>query len=295
MATASTSVRLDVRKTYKLYIGGDFSRSESGRSYAATDAGGTVLARVAEGSRKDLRDAVRIAGNAQSGWAGRTGYNRAQILYRIAEMVEDRVDVFTNQLKAGGLTRKQARREVTKSIERLVWYAGWGDKFAQVMGNLNPVSGPFFNISAPEPSGIVGTIAPETPALLGLVSRLAPAMIIGNTAVVLASQRWPLPAITFGEALATADVPGGVVNILTGPKEALIPVLAAHMDVNVIDAFGHTHDDAAMIETNASHSVTRVVPPSREGFPWGDDRVARSPYMIADFTEIKTVWHPKGT
>ena len=295
MATASKPARLDVRKTYKLYVGGDFPRSESGRSYPATDHKGTVLARVAQGSRKDLRDAVRIARKAQPGWASRTGYNRAQILYRIAEMVEDRADVFSTHLKAGGLTANQAKREVNQSIERLVWYAGWGDKFAQVMGNLNPVSGPFFNISAPEPSGVVGTIAPESPALLGLVSRLAPAIIIGNTSVLLASERWPLPAITFAEALATADVPGGVVNILTGPKRSLIPVLAAHMDINVIDAFGHTHEDAAEIETKASDSVTRVVRPCREGFPWDDDGVARSPYMIAEFAEIKTVWHPKGT
>jgi len=293
MATSSSS-RLDVRKTYKLFIGGAFPRSESGRTYPATDNDGNVLARMAEGSRKDLRDAMKAARSAQSGWAARTGYNRAQILYRAAEMLEDRADTFVAQLGYGGLSKPQARREVEQSIDRLVWYAGWGDKYAQIMGNLNPVAGPFFNISTPEPAGVVGTIAPETPALLGLVSRMAPAIIVGNTMVLVASHRWPMPAVTFSEVLATADLPGGVVNILTGPKANTVPVMAAHMDLNVIDAFGHTQDDMAMIETNAAHSVTRVVRPAADGFAWNDDRVARSPYMIADFTEIKTIWHPKG-
>ena len=287
--------RLDVKKTYKLYIGGAFPRSESGRSYAATDADGTVVARVAAGSRKDLRTAVRTARGAQAAWAGRTGYNRAQIVYRIAEMVEDRADTFVAQVRLGGATRAQATREVTASIDRLVWYAGWGDKFIQVMGNMNPVAGPFFNISTPEPTGVVGLIAPEEPALLGLVSRLAPVIVSGNTTVVLASERWPVPAITLSEALATADVPGGVVNILTGPKASLIPYLASHMDVNAIDAYGHGWDGIGEIETEAANSVTRVIRPP-EGEPdWTDDRVAQSPYMIAQFTEIKTVWHPKGT
>ncbi|HDH03055.1 MAG TPA: aldehyde dehydrogenase family protein [Actinobacteria bacterium] len=285
--------RVDVRKTYKLYVGGAFPRSESGRTYPALDAADNVLANVADGSRKDLRDAVRVARQAQAGWADRTGYNRGQILYRVAEMVEDRADTFVDQIRASGPTRAQARREVERSIDRLVWYAGWGDKFAQIFGNLNPVQGDFFNISFPEPTGVVGIISPEQPPLLGLVSRLAPVIISGNTAVVLASQRWPLTAITFSEALATADVPGGVVNILTGHKDKLVPVLSAHMDVNAIDTWGNGWEGLDLIEVAAADSVTRVVrPPATTD--WSDDRTSQSPYMIADFTELKTVWHPKG-
>ncbi len=287
------SSRVDVRKTYKLFIGGAFPRSESGRSYPVVDSSGTVVARAAAASRKDLRDAMRAARDAQAGWASRTGYNRGQILYRVAEMVEDRADTFVDQLRVGGRSRAQARREVERSVDRLVWYAGWGDKFVQVVGNMNPVQGDFFNISTPEPTGVVGIVAPEEPALLGLVSRVAPVIISGNAAVVLASERLPLPAITFGEALATADVPAGVVNILTGPKDRLIPYLASHRDCNAIDAWGHGWEGLAEIEAAAAESVTRVVrPPGR--VDWNNDRVAQSPYMIADFTEIKTVWHPKG-
>ncbi|MGH8928921.1 MAG: aldehyde dehydrogenase family protein, partial [Acidimicrobiia bacterium] len=197
--------RLDVRKTYKLYINGEFPRSESGRTYPATAVDGTVLARVARASRKDLREAVRAARNSQSKWAERSGYNRGQILYRIAEMMEDRAETFVGQLKESGSTAAGARSEATKAIDRMVWYAGWADKFAQIYGNLNPVAGPFFNISNPEPTGVVGVIAAETPALLGLVSRLAPVMVSGNTAVVIASQSRPMPAITFSEALESSD------------------------------------------------------------------------------------------
>ncbi len=285
--------RVDVRKTYKLYIGGAFPRSESGRSYPALDAAGEVVARVADGSRKDLRDAVRVARGAQIAWAERTGYNRGQILYRIGEMVEDRSDAFVDQIRSAGSTRAQARREVERAVDRLVWYAGWGDKFAQVIGNINPVQGAFFNISTPEPTGVVGIIAPESPSLLGLVSRMAPVIVSGNTSIVLASERWPMPAITFSEALATADVPGGVVNILTGRKEKLVPVLAAHMDINAVDAWGNGWDGLDAIETAAADSVTRVIRPPTN-VDWADDRTSQSPYMIAEFTELKTVWHPKG-
>lgn len=289
------SERLDVRKTYKLYIGGAFPRSESGRSYPALDYKGEVIARVAEGTRKDLRDAVRAARQAQEGWAGRSGYNRGQILYRIAEMVEDRADSFVNQIRRAGPTRAQAKKEVERSIDRLVWYAGWADKYVQIVGNLNPVAGPFFNISTPEPTGVVGVIAPEEPALLGLVSRLAPVVVSGNAVVLLASEKWPIPAITFSEALATADLPGGVINILTGPKAGIVPYLASHMDVNAIDAYGA--DPAMMVEldTAAADNVKRVVRPPAGVIDWVDDRIAQSPYAIAAFTEIKTVWHPKGT
>lgn len=279
--------RLEVKKTYKLYIGGKFPRSESGRSYPALDADGGVLARVAKGSRKDLRDAVRIARGAQASWAGRTGYNRGQILYRIAETLEDRAPTFVEQLMEIGSTKKQATDEVAASIDRMVWYAGWADKFAQIYGNLNPVAGPFFNISTPEPTGVVGVIAPEEPALLGLVSRVAPVLVSGNTVVVLASQKAPMPAITFTEVLDTSDVPGGVVNVLTGHKDELIPWLADHMDINAVDAAGASADQVHRVQEGAVHNVKRVVTAQQS-------HADQSPYLIASFTETKTVWHPKG-
>lgn len=279
--------RLDVRKTYKLYIGGKFPRSESGRSYPALGADGEVLARVAQGSRKDLRDAVRVAREAVSGWAGASSYNRGQVMYRIAETLEDRRGTFVEQLHAGGVTKRAAETEVAASIDRMVWYAGWADKFAQIYGNLNPVAGPFFNISSPEPTGVVGVIVPEEPALLGLVSRLAPVLVPGNTAVVLASEQYPMPAITFTEVLNSSDVPGGVVNVLTGFKDELIPWLADHMDVNAVDAGGATPEQAIRVQQGAVHNVKRVVLPSANG-------AGQSPYRIAAFTETKTVWHPKG-
>ncbi len=277
--------RLDVKKTYKLYIGGKFPRSESGRSYPALDSEGEVLARVASASRKDLRDAVRIARGAVKGWADRDGYNRGQILYRIAETLEDREGSFVEQLTDAGSKPATARKEVSDSVDRLVWYAGWCDKFAQIYGNLNPVSGPFFNISAPEATGVVGIVAPEEPALLGLISRLAPVLVPGNTAVVLASEKTPMPAITFSEVLDSSDVPGGVVNILTGHTGDLIPWMADHMDINAVDAGGATPEQVVRIQEGAVHNVKRVVLP---------DEVGQSPYRIAAFTETKTVWHPKG-
>ena len=279
--------RVSVKKTYKLYVGGKFPRSESGRSYPAMGSNGEVLARVAQGSRKDLRDAVRIARRAQSGWAERTGYNRGQILYRIAETLEDRTEAFVDQLRDTGSTETDARSEVAASIDRMVWYAGWADKFAQIYGNLNPVAGPFFNISSPEATGVVGVIAPEEPSLLGLISRLAPVLVPGNTAIVLASEKSPMAAITFTEVLDTSDVPGGVVNVITGFKDELIPFLADHMDVNAVDAGGATPAQAERVQSGAVHNVKRVVLPSHDG-------PQQSPYRIAAFTETKTVWHPKG-
>jgi acyl-CoA reductase-like NAD-dependent aldehyde dehydrogenase len=278
--------RLDVKKTHKLYINGDFPRSESGRTFPALDDDGNVIARMAEGSRKDLRDAVRAARNAQEKWAARTGYNRGQVLYRIAEMVEDRSEAFADDLRAAGASKRVAAREVESAIDRLVWYAGWCDKFAQVYGNLNPVSGPFFNISAPEPTGVVGVVAPSEPPLLGLVSRLAPVLVPGNTAVVIASDRVPVTAVTFAEALATADVPAGVVNILTGHAQELTPWLASHMDVNGIDLSGCPEDLIAEAEVAAADNVKRVVR--------SETVDSQSPLLIAAFTETKTVWHPKG-
>ena len=278
--------RLDVKKTHKLYIDGEFPRSESGRTFPAVDSSGAVIARMAEGSRKDLRDAVRAARNAQEKWAARSGYNRGQILYRVAEMVEDRTAAFTDDLRAVGASKRAAENEVDAAIDRLVWYAGWCDKFAQVYGNLNPVSGPFFNISSPEPTGVVGIIAPSDPALLGLVSRLAPVLVMGNTAVVVASDTNPVVAVTFAEALATSDVPAGVVNILTGHAEELTPWLASHMDVNAIDLTGAAAGLVEAAEIAAADNVKRVVR--------SDSADAQSPLLIAAFTETKTVWHPKG-
>lgn len=277
--------RLDIRKTYKLYIGGDFPRSESGRSYPALSADGEVVARVAQASRKDLRMAVRHARKAQGAWAGRSGYNRGQILYRVAEMIEDRFETFVGQVQISDPDRRRARRQVEETIDTLVWYAGWPDKFAQIYGNLNPVAGPFFNISVPEPTGVVGIVAPPESALLGLVSRLAAVLVPGNTAVVVASESRPMPAVTLAEVLATSDVPAGVVNILTGGAGELLPWLAEHMDVNAIDAAGATPDQRKLIDEGAVHNVKRVV---------GGDAATRSPYVIAAFTETKTVWHPKG-
>ncbi len=286
--------RLRVRKTYKLYVDGDFPRSESGRTYPAYDHRGEIIARVAAGTRKDLRHAVRCARKAQPGWASRTGYNRGQILYRIAEMVEDRTEAFAEGIRAGGVSASKSRKEVGKAIDRLVWYAGWADKYQQVVGNLNPVSGPFFNISVAEPTGVVGIVAPEESALLGLVSRLAPVIVSGNTVVALASEAWPVPAITLAEAMATADVPPGVVNILTGPRAGMVPYLASHLDVNALDACGVEPGLMVELEQAAAEGIKRVARPPEESIDWHDDRGAQSPYLIAAFTEIKTVWHPKG-
>ncbi|HJU51531.1 MAG TPA: aldehyde dehydrogenase family protein [Acidimicrobiia bacterium] len=287
MANHSRAGRLDVRKTYKLYINGEFPRSESGRSYPARDREGEVLARVARASRKDLREAVRAARTAEEKWAAKSGYNRGQILYRIAELMEDRGAVFAEQLADGGLTPAQTRAELSAAVDRMVWYAGWADKFAQIYGNLNPVAGPFFNISAPEPTGVVGIIAPESPALLGLVSRLAPVMVAGNTAVVISSETQPLPAITFSEVLESSDVPAGVINILTGFAAELAPWLADHMDVNALDMAGASTEVGLRVSQGAVHNVKRLV--GTDGYT-----DLQSPYLIAAFTETKTVWHPKG-
>jgi acyl-CoA reductase-like NAD-dependent aldehyde dehydrogenase len=250
------------------------------------------LSRVSWASRKDLRDAVRAARKAQPGWAERSGYNRGQVLYRIAEMLEDRAGTFVDTLTAGGSSGREARTEVAASIDRLVWYAGWCDKFAQTYGNLNPVAGPFFNLSAPEPVGVVGVVAPEEPALLGLVSRVAPALVPGNSLVLLASESQPLPAVAFTEVLATSDVPGGVVNLLTGPKSELLPVLCSHMDVQAVDLAGADNEMVGSLEELAAENVKRVV--GADGTPdWLSPR-AQQPLLIAALTETKTVWHPKG-
>jgi acyl-CoA reductase-like NAD-dependent aldehyde dehydrogenase len=263
--------RLPVKKTYKLYIAGAFPRSESGRTYLAEGQN------VARASRKDLRDAVRAARTAFPGWAGATAYNRGQVLYRVAEMMEARradLGAFCSGVD-----------EVDRSIDRFVWYAGWADKLAQVLGGTNPVAGPYFNFTIPEPTGVVGILAPDEPGLEGLVSRLAPAIVGGNATVTVASEQHPLAAIEFAEVLATSDVPGGVVNILTGQRAELAPWLAGHMDVNALDVTG-ADGLAPELEKLAAENVKRVVRGTADG---------QSPWEIASFLELKTVWHPIGT
>jgi acyl-CoA reductase-like NAD-dependent aldehyde dehydrogenase len=281
--------RLTVRKTYKLFIGGDFPRSESGRSYPVLDRDEEVAARAARATKKDLRDAVRAARSAVPGWAGTTPYNRGQVLYRVAEMLEGRRGQFVEEVGRGGA--KDPEAEVETAIDRWVWYAGWSDKVHHVLGSVNPVAAPYFNFTIPEPTGVVGIVAPEYPSLLGLVSRLAPAIVSGNTAVVLAGERWPLPAITLAEVLDTADVPGGVVNILTGLTGELVPHLAAHMDVNALDVTGVKEHLRPEIEALCADNVKRIV--RVDGDDWSSDR-AQSPYAVTALMEMKTVWHPMG-
>jgi acyl-CoA reductase-like NAD-dependent aldehyde dehydrogenase len=283
--------RIEVRKTYKLYVGGAFPRSESGRTYEVTDTKGRFLANAALASRKDARDAVVAARKAQPGWAGATAYNRGQVLYRVAEVMEGRRGQFVEDVqRAEGLTVRRAESAVDAAIDRWVWYAGWSDKLAQVLGGTNPVAGPYFNFSIPEPTGVVAAIAPQESSLLGLVSVLAPIVVSGNTCVLLAAEDAPLPAITLSEVLATSDVPGGVVNILTGRVAEVAPWLAAHMDVNAIDLAGV--DDAALrreLEVAAADNVKRVRRPAE--VDWSADPGLD---RVRSFLETKTVWHPIG-
>ena len=296
--SAGRADRIDVRKTYKLYIGGAFPRTESGRAYEVFDARGRLLANACRGTRKDIRDAVRAARKAFPDWAAKTAYNRSQILYRIAELMEGRREQFIAEVMAAeGVGRRRATRLVDAAIDRWVWYAGWADKYSQTLGTVNPVAGSYFNFSVPEPTGVVGVIAPEGSSLLGLVSRLAPAIVSGNAAVVIASQSRPLPAVTLAEVLATSDVPGGVVNLVTGLRRELVTHLAAHMDVNALDAFGLDPAQAATIEELATENVKRLVRPPAGGADtvnWLDPR-SQSPYLIAEYVETKTVWHPIGS
>jgi acyl-CoA reductase-like NAD-dependent aldehyde dehydrogenase len=291
--------RLPVLKTYKLYIGGAFPRTESGRTYLVSDSAGEPLANACRASRKDLREAVRSARGAAGGWAGRTAMNRGQILYRVAELMEGRADQFTADVAAAeGLSVAAARVSVGRTIDRWVWYAGWTDKIAQVLGSSNPVGAPYFNFTIPEPTGVVGVVAPDRSSLLGLVSRVAPVLAGGNVAVVLASEARPLPAITLAEVLATSDVPGGVINVLTGLRSELVPVLAAHADVDGLDGWGIPDDLRVAAEIAAADSVKRVARrPARVAdatFDWLDDRASERPEWIAAFLEMKTVWHPIG-
>ncbi len=282
--------RVDVRKTYKLYIGGAFPRSESGRSYVVEDARGRFVANAALASRKDARNAVTAARSAFGSWSARTAFNRGQVLYRIAEVLESRGDQLERELRQSeGTSAARAREQVGAAVDRLVWYAGWADKVAQVVGNSNPVAGPFFNLSTPEPSGVVAVLAPSSP-LLGLVSVLAPVITTGNTVVVVASEEHPLPAITLAEVMATADLPGGVVNLLTGRRAELAPWLASHQDVDGLDLTGVSDPDLARdLEVSAADSLTRVRRPLVEDFS-ADPGLGR----MTTFLETKTVWHPIG-
>ena len=281
--------RVPVKRTAKLYVGGDFPRSESGRSYEVFSHDGRLLAWAARASRKDLRDAVKVARAAQPGWAGRTAYNRGQVLYRVAELMEGRRAQFEAELADAGAS--DPGRGVDAAIDRWVWYAGWADKIGQVLGGTNPVAGPYFNFTIPEPTGVVGIVAPREQSLLGLVSRLAPAIVSGNTTVVLASETAPMPAVSLGEVLATSDVPGGVVNILTGLTAELVPWLAGHMDVNAIDVTGVPEEMLAQVEDLATENMKRISR-ARDVDPFSDE--AQSPYDVTALMEMKTVWHPIG-
>jgi len=286
-----TDSRLEIRKTYKLYIGGAFPRSESGRTYEVTDAEGRFLANVARASRKDARDAVTAARKAFGGWSGATPYNRGQVLYRVAEMLEGRREQFVEHVHSGkALSRRAAAGLVDAAIDRWVWYAGWADKIAQVCGSANAVAGPYFDFSLPEPTGIVAIVAPRESSLLGLVSVVAPVVVTGNTCVVVASYDRPLPAVTLAEVLATSDVPGGVVNILTGDPAEVAPWLASHMDVNGLDLTGVEDAQlAASLEEAAADNLKRVVRPSHPD--WSADPGIEP---MNAFLETKTVWHPIG-
>ncbi|MEU2317916.1 aldehyde dehydrogenase family protein [Streptomyces althioticus] len=284
--------RLSVFKTYKLYVGGKFPRSESGLVYEVTDAKGKWLANAPQSSRKDARDAVVAARKAFGAWSGATAYNRGQILYRIAEMLEGRRDQYVREVgEAEGLSRSKAAAQVDAAVDRWVWYAGWTDKIAQVVGGGNPVAGPFFNLSSPEPTGVVAVLAPQESSFLGLVSVVAPVIATGNTAVVIASERAPLPALSLGEVLATSDLPGGVVNILSGRTAEIAAPLAAHQDVNAIDLAGADEVLAKELEIAAADNLKRVLRPQ----PVDDWADAPGTDRMTAFLETKTVWHPTGS
>lgn len=279
------SGKIPIAKTYKLFINGAFPRSESGRTFSVNNPEGELIANVSQASRKDFREAVRAARSAQSPWASRTAYNRGQILYRVAEMLESRKIEFVELLKNIGLNSKAAKSEVEEAIHRWVWYAGWSDKYSQVLGSVNPVSGPYFNFTVPEPTGVVGIIAPAEPSMMGLVSRLAPAIVSGNTVVVVSQGQSSLTSITIGEVLATSDVPEGVVNILTGDQSELLPWMIGHMDVNAVDISGISPETDHTLLEEVSLNVKRVVSRKVE---------EESLELISDFLEMKTIWHPVG-
>ncbi|MFD9463896.1 aldehyde dehydrogenase family protein [Streptomyces sp. NPDC060027] len=290
-AEKSEQQRLSVFKTYKLYVGGKFPRSESGRVYEVTDSKGKWLANAPQSSRKDARDAVVAARKAFGGWSGATAYNRGQVLYRVAEMLEGRKEQFVREVAdAEGLSKSKAAAVVDAAIDRWVWYAGWTDKIAQVVGGGNPVAGPYFNLSSPEPTGVVTVLAPQESSFLGLVSVIAPVIATGNTVIVIASEKSPLPALSLGEVLATSDLPGGVVNVLSGRTAEIAAPLAAHQDVNAIDLTGADEALATELEIAAADNLKRVLRPQPVDY-------ARTPGIerLTAFLETKTVWHPTGS
>ncbi|MET9895457.1 aldehyde dehydrogenase family protein [Streptomyces sp. NPDC006465] len=290
-AEKSEQQRLSVFKTYKLYVGGKFPRSESGRVYEVSDSKGKWLANAPQSSRKDARDAVVAARKAFGGWSGATAYNRGQVLYRVAEMLEGRKEQFVREVAdAEGLSKSKAAAVVDAAIDRWVWYAGWTDKIAQVVGGGNPVAGPYFNLSSPEPTGVVTVLAPQESSFLGLVSVVAPVIATGNTVIVIASEKSPLPALSLGEVLATSDLPGGVVNVLSGRTAEIAAPLAAHQDVNAIDLTGADEALAKELEIAAADNLKRVLRPQPVDY-------ARTPGIerLTAFLETKTVWHPTGS
>lgn len=292
MSESSSATRLSVFKTYKLYVGGKFPRSESGRVYEVSDSKGKWLANAPLSSRKDARDAVVAARKAFGGWSGATAYNRGQILYRVAEMLEGRREQFVREVgEAEGLSKTKAAAVVDAAIDRWVWYAGWTDKIGQIVGGANPVAGPFFNLSTPEPTGVVTVVAPQDSSFLGLVSVIAPVIATGNTAVVIASEKAPLPALSLGEVLATSDLPGGVVNVLSGKAAEMGPHLASHQDVNAIDLAGADEALAKELEIAAADNLKRVLRPQPVDDWTADPGTAR----MTAFLETKTVWHPTGS
>lgn len=289
--------RSEILKTYKLFIGGQFPRSESGHSFQIFGPRGKKpIANVARGSRKDLRDAVTAARKALPGWSSKTAYNRGQILYRMAEVLEGRKgELIAEMVKMTGSAPKKAEQEVTICIDRLVWYAGWSDKYSQIFGTVNPVAAPYFNFTLPEPVGVVGIIVSDELPLVPLVSKLAPAILSGNTVVMLASEKYPLSAITFAEIIATSDVPAGVVNILTGIKKELIGPMAKHMDVNSINYTGSDEAVLKLLQEEGSANVKRIIAHDYpKGDEWLNNSKAQSPYWIHSFVEMKTTWHPIG-
>lgn len=293
--------RLEVAKTYKLFIGGAFPRSESGRSQPVT-AGGRVIGHMSHASRKDLRDAVEAARKAQAGWANATAYNRGQVLYRMAEMLEGKASEFAELLRLGAAPQKRGARggkppspkaEVAAAIDRLVCFGGWADKYAQVLGCNNPVAGPYYNFTVPEPTGVIGVLAPDEPGLLGLISLIAPPLCAGNAIVALAGEHHPLVGAVLGEVCATSDVPGGVVNILTGPRDELLPHFASHRDLDGVHAAGLSPAQAATLREGIADNLKRVrIAPA--GTDWFDDDACGGPWMVEPFIEMKTMWHPSG-
>ena len=284
--------RVEVRKTHKLFVGGAFPRSESGRTYEATNSQGEFLANVAKASRKDARDAVLAARTGFNSWSKATAYNRGQVLYRIAEVMEGRKDQFISDIQdAEAVSAKKAATQTDQAIDRVLWYAGWADKYAQVFGNTNPVSGPFFNFSIPEPTGVVAAVAPQDSSLLGLISVIAPIITSGNSVIVIASTASPIPAITLSECLATSDVIAGNINILTGDPAEIMPSLASHGDVNALDLTGITDSELQKaLQIEAAGTVKRV----RSAPVNPDWRATPSLSRLRAFTEVKTVWHPMG-